>query len=1158
MVINPVLESLTKYDGFANLCEAVTGGQGAVAAFGVGAGKAPVIAALIQKAREKASQPALIVCPSEAAAAKLNEELKEYIPDTFHFPPRDMVLGSAALAASSGISARRLNVLVRLCAEEPVTIVTTGEALLQRLAPPKALIEHTIALKNGETRDLGKLTAELVGAGYERVAQCEGRGQFSVRGGIMDIFAITAENPYRIEFFDDEIDSIRTFDPDTQRSIDKVDAILIPPACEMPLLADARKRGLNALSRSPKGFEFELELLKDGGTPQGIARILPLFYPEEIYLSDYLAPDTLTVVDDPPRVEESTMVAFSNYLEAVSALLERGDGNKAQGSMYGSAKEAMMRLDGKKTLLLYALARQSGIIAAKELFKLDTRGIPQYNSATEALYDDVRVWRGKNYAVLLYAGSHAKRLTEELCANGAQASYAKSLSRAPINGEVLVVEAGLPKGFDFPDARLAVVTEAELFGLAHTVRKPRARDKQKLVFSELNVGDLIVHEAHGIGRFVRVEALTVEDKTKDYLLIEYAAGDRLYIPTDQLDRIQKYVGAGTDDVAPKLSKLGGGDWQKTVSRTREGVKALAFDLVKLYSERMNRKGHAFAKDNAWQRQMEERFEYEETPDQWTCIEEIKSDMENVRVMDRLLCGDVGYGKTEVALRAAFKAVMDGKQVAFLVPTTILAQQHYNTLASRYSGFPVNIELLSRFQTAAKQKEILLGMEQGHVDVVVGTHKLLSKNVKFKDLGLLVIDEEQRFGVGHKELIKDIKKSVDVLSLSATPIPRTLHMSMVGIRDMSVLETPPEQRFPVQTYVLEYSDALVREAVMKEIGRGGQVYIVYNNVRNMENYATALSALIPEARIGFAHGQMNERVLEKTMLEFMQGEYDVLLCSTIIESGMDIPNVNTIIVCDADHFGLSQLYQLRGRVGRSTRLGYAYLTFKRNKVLTEVAEKRLMSIREFTQFGAGFKIAVRDLEIRGAGNMLGPEQHGHMAEVGYDFYCKLMSQAVKQAKGEEVEEEIEASVEIPVDAFIPRKYIQSESQRLAIYKRIASIRDSGDMMDVQDELVDRYGDIPQSVQNLMDVAMLKAMAQRAFIVRLTVRDGEIKLMFHPEARIDGAKLFELCTQTGGAQLTHDENVTLVIKRNKATSEELLHNLPQFVYTILDCIATKKSV
>ena len=640
---------------------------------------------------------------------------------------------------------------------------------------------------------------------------------------------------------------------------------------------------------------------------------------------------------------------------------------------------------------------------------------------------------------------------------------------------------------------------------------------------------------------------------KDYLHLVYSGGDKLYIPTDQLDRVQKYIGGGDDEGTQRLSKLGSGEWQKTVSRTRDSVKKLAFDLVRLYGERQKRKGFKFSPDTPWQRKLEDSFPYEPTPDQLTSIQEIKADMESDKVMDRLLCGDVGYGKTEVALRAAFKAVMDGKQCAMLVPTTILAQQHYNTIAARFDGFPVNVELLSRFKTPKEEEKIIEGLQSGSVDMVVGTHKLLSKSVKFKDLGLLIIDEEQRFGVGHKEQIKNIRQSVDVLTLSATPIPRTLHMSMTGIRDMSVIETPPSQRYPVQTYVMEYSDSVIREAILKEIGRGGQVYFVYNNVRSMEQFAGRLRELVPEARVCFANGQMNERVLEKTMLEFMDHKYDVLLCSTIIESGLDMQNVNTIIIYDADAMGLSQLYQLRGRVGRGVRLGYAYLTYRPNKAMSETAEKRLIAIRELTQFGSGFKIALRDLEIRGAGNLLGPEQHGHMEAIGYDLYCKIVDSAVREAKGEELPKDIDTVVDIPISANIPKSYIPREAERLSMYKRIAFIAAQADVYDVQDELIDRYGDIPEEVQNLIFIALIKAEAQRAYIQRLMVRDGEVRIVFDPEAPMDGAKLFAAANNIAGAAMLPEEVPTIVIRRPKSDVKKLCSELTQIVYMMSDCIA-----
>ena len=832
--------------------------------------------------------------------------------------------------------------------------------------------------------------------------------------------------------------------------------------------------------------------------------------------------------------------------------MQAGEIQPEQANLTVSPLETIKRMDTRRTAMMFALTRSYGLIGQRCIFRFDTRPVSRYVGREELLAEDIEAWKKSHTSVLIYAGTHAKRLQDRLLDSNHIVPIKEKLDRDIVPGEVLIIEQQLNHGFEYPELSLAVVTENELYG-AET-RRPadnkKKRRKPQLVFSELNVGDLVVHELHGIGRFVGVETLTVGGVQKDYLHLVYSGGDKLYIPTDQLDRVQKYIGGGDDEGTQRLSKLGSGEWQKTVSRTRDSVKKLAFDLVRLYGERQKRKGFKFSPDTPWQRKLEDSFPYEPTPDQLTSIQEIKADMESDKVMDRLLCGDVGYGKTEVALRAAFKAVMDGKQCAMLVPTTILAQQHYNTIAARFDGFPVKVELLSRFKTPKEEEKIIEGLQSGSVDMVVGTHKLLSKSVKFKDLGLLIIDEEQRFGVGHKEQIKNIRQSVDVLTLSATPIPRTLHMSMTGIRDMSVIETPPSQRYPVQTYVMEYSDSVIREAILKEIGRGGQVYFVYNNVRSMEQFAGR--ELVPEARVCFANGQMNERVLEKTMLEFMDHKYDVLLCSTIIESGLDMQNVNTIIIYDADTMGLSQLYQLRGRVGRGVRLGYAYLTYRPNKAMSETAEKRLIAIRELTQFGSGFKIALRDLEIRGAGNLLGPEQHGHMEAIGYDLYCKIVDSAVREAKGEELPKDIDTVVDIPISANIPKRYIPREAERLSMYKRIAFIAAQADVYDVQDELIDRYGDIPEEVQNLIFIALIKAEAQRAYIQRLMVRDGEVRIVFDPEAPMDGAKLFAAANNIAGAVMLPEEVPTIVIRRPKSDVKKLCSELTQIVYMMSDCI------
>ena len=1142
---HPLIEFLGRHPEYQRLREALLKNEGAAAVFGLGeAHRAHMAAALFCDT----GKTVVVVTANEASAARIQEEASAYTPHAVHLPARDMPLAGRGIAASAGLTARRIKTLSGLLSGENALVVVSAAALLQRLTPPGALRAMTVDVHVGQTGDPQALLKQMVDAGYERVDVCEGRGQVCLRGGYLDVFPIAAENPVRIEFFDTEIDTMRTYDALSQRSIENVDFVMIPPAREMPLTEAARARGLRALKKKPRLSE-ELETLSAGGIPAGAELFLPLFY-DDAFLQDYLPEDALVLIDEPQRVEESAKVAHMEHLDAVSALLADGNAEPEQAELLGRPSILLAQLDTPRTAMLFALTRTYGLIAPKCLFRFETRPATKYLAAQDLLASDIASWRKAGATVAIYAGSHAVRLQDQLLDQDVHVAVTDALARPLVPGEIIITGESIEKGFEYPEIKLVAVSEAELYGAVQKKSAAVHRKRPQLAFSELSVGDLVVHELHGVGRFVGVVTLDVAGVTRDYLHLAYAGGEKLYIPTDQLDRVQKYVGRDEDTV--RLSKLGSGEWQRTVSRTRESVKKLAFDLVRLYGERMNRKGFAFSPDNAWQTRLEESFPYEETPDQLTCIAEIKKDMESPRVMDRLLCGDVGYGKTEVALRAAFKAVMDSKQVAFLVPTTILAQQHYNTLAARFSGFPVNVALLSRFKAGKDETAILEGLAKGSIDVVVGTHKLLGKNVRFKDLGLLIIDEEQRFGVGHKEQIKNIKQSVDVLTLSATPIPRTLHMSMTGIRDMSVIETPPEQRYPVQTYVMEYGDGMAREAILKEIGRGGQVYFVYNRVRNMERFAEELRALVPEARIGYAHGQMPEHQLERTMLDFMEQRYDVLLCSTIIESGLDIPNVNTILVYEADKMGLSQLYQLRGRVGRSTRLGYAYLTFLRDKVLTEVAEKRLSAIREFTQFGAGFKIALRDLEIRGAGNLLGSEQHGHMAAVGYDLYCKIVNSAVKEARGEVEQPAVETVMDVPLSAAIPHAYIPRETERLSMYKRIALIASREDLYDVQDELIDRYGEIPEETKNLLDIAFLKAEAARAHIAQLSVRAGEVRFTFAQGAPINGLKLLAAVGEIPGAQLINGETPALLIRMPRADAEKLFGMLPQIVYTLADCV------
>ena len=1146
--IQPLFRIFDRSEEFTRLRDDLINARGPVSVFGLGEAHRTHIAAALHASL---SGPTLVITPSAQAARRAYEELSCYHENTLLFPIRETPLNAHTYVQSQEIGFRRLRAMLALLAGERLIVVAPIEAVMQRMAPPRAIEACTHTVRIGMEISPDSLVKRFVAAGYSREELCEGRGQFARRGGYIDIFPVTADDPVRIEFFGDEVDTMREFDPVSQRSTENISLAVIPPATELPLDRDMRQKGIAAL-RGKARYELETEKLREGMTPENALSLLPVFCREDVTILDYLPEDAVILIDEPARVDESARFAYSQFMDNYGSVIRSGEGHELQVQLINAPSSIFQRLDRGRTAMLFALTRSLAAIRSKDLVKFDTRPIPRYIPGDTALRDDIALWKQKDYSILLYAGEHGERLSDMLLDLGVEAAAVPSLDREPLPREVLIIGGSIPKGFEYPTLRTAVVSEYEFFGAGRRpaeAAKPR-RGANKLDLYELEVGDLIVHEAHGIGRFTGVNTLVVDGKTRDYIELSYHGGDKLFIPTDQLDRVQKYIGGDVEK--QKLSRLGSGEWQKTVSRTRQSVRQLAFDLVRLYGERSRRKGFRFSPDTEWQQRLELSFPYRETPDQLRSVAEIKADMESDRIMDRLLCGDVGYGKTEVALRAAFKCAMDGKQCAFLVPTTILAQQHYNTLSSRYAGFPIRVELLSRFRTAKERAEVKKATAEGAVDVLIGTHALLAGDVKFRDLGLLIIDEEQRFGVNHKEQIKEMKKTVDVLTLSATPIPRTLHMSMSGIRDMSVIETPPEARYPVQTYVMEYSDAVVREAILKELGRGGQVYVVYNVVRTMDYFVEELRKLVPEARIAYAHGQMPERQLENTMLDFLEYKHDVLVCSTIIESGLDISNVNTLIVCDADKMGLAQLYQLRGRVGRGQRLGYAYLTFRENKVISEIADKRLAAIKEFTQFGAGFRIAMRDLEIRGAGDILGAEQHGHMAEVGYEMYCKLIDAAIREAKGETVKPVFDTVMEVPVDANIPKKYIARESGRMEMYKRIAAIDGVDALRDVQDELIDRYGDIPRPVQNLLDIALVKHRASQLGVLSFTVRAGEARLVFSENAPIDGEKLFFALRSIEGAQLQGGARITLVLTKKHAEPEEMFRSAGETVAALQSCI------
>ena len=1138
---HPLIKILNKHPEYTRLVDALKKGEGSAAVFGLGEAVRPHIAAGLLCHTGKT---VLIITANESSAARIQQDMAAFTDRAYHLPARELPLGAKGIAASAGLTARRLEPLCALLNGENIAVAVSAEALIQRMTPPAAIAQCMRTVSAGDRTEPRELLAALINAGYERVDMCEGKGQVCLRGGYLDVFPISMANPVRIEFFDDEIDTMRTYDAVSQRSIENIDRCVIPPATEMPLTKEARTRGMRAL-RKTEGMKEEYDRLSEGGIPLGLEMLMPLFYPEA-FITDYLPEGAIILIDEPQRVEESAKLAFTTHLDRVGSYIHEGTALPEQAELICQPSHILQSLDTPYTAMLFALTRTYGLIKPKCLFRFETRPMAKYIGNTPALAADIESWKRGGSTVMIYAGAHAKRIGDMLGDEGVTIGIAEALTRDIISGEQLIVGQSIARGFEYPELRLAVISECELYGTESRRSASSSKKKPKLAFSELSVGDLVVHELHGIGRFVGVVTLQVAGVSRDYLHLVYAGGDKLYVPTDQLDRVQKYIGG--DETTAHLSHLGTGEWQRTVNKTRESVKKLAFDLVKLYGDRLHRKGHAFPPDTAWQKRLEESFPYQETPDQLTSIAEIKKDMESDRVMDRLLCGDVGYGKTEVALRAAFKAVTDSKQVAFLVPTTILAQQHYNTLAARFSGFPVNVALLSRFNTPSEEARVIDGLKKGTIDVVVGTHKLLSKSVQFKDLGLLIIDEEQRFGVGHKEQIKEMRKDIDALTLSATPIPRTLHMSMTGIRDMSVIETPPEQRYPVQTYVMEYSEAVAREAIMKELGRGGQVFFVYNNVRGMETFAEKLKQLVPEARIAYAHGQMGERQLERTMLDFMEQQYDVLLCSTIIESGLDIPNVNTIIIYDADKMGLAQLYQLRGRVGRGARLGYAYLTFMRDKVLSDIAEKRLSAIREFTQFGAGFKIAMRDLEIRGAGNVLGREQHGHMQKVGYDMYVKLLNEAVGEIEGRPVQKTLNTTVEADADAYVPDDYIDKDN-RMTLYQRLAELTGKEEADRLADELREIYGEPPQEVKNLLEIALIKRLASKAGFERVRVDKKGAELDFADKKYLDNPALFaEMERRKNTCRLDASKKLSVQIGFDGKNASANLHSLENFLLAL----------
>lgn len=1069
----------------------------------------------------------IIVTFSEQKARELYEDYRFFDREILNYPAKDILFYQSDIRGNL-LTKERIQVLKKLADGAGMTLVTTYDALMNRMAEPKNFASAVIRLKAGEQLDIEKLREKLVQMGYVRNYQSENPGEFAVRGGILDIFPLAEENPYRIELWGDEIDSIRSYDSESQRSIENLEEVTIYPAAEFVLTKAAAETGLKKIEKESKKIEKKFreemkteeahriktvsETLKEEvqelGGGANIDSSISYFWEKSVSLLDcFEKEDTIVFLDEPVRMLEKGRVTEQEFSESMQQRLEKGYILPGQMDALYASKEILARLSGMHCMAMASLDLKLKELDLSTRYHMQVKGVNPYNNSFELLVKDLKRYKKNGYRVILLSGSRtrAEHLAKDLTAEELNCFYSADHDHLVKPGEIMTAYGKVRKGYEYPLLKFVVISESDIFGSEKKKKKKRKIYEGEKIqsFSDLSIGDYVVHENHGLGIYRGIEKVEVDKTVKDYIKIEYAKGGNLYILATQLELIQKY--AGHDAKKPKLNRLGSPEWNKTKQKVRGAVKEIAGELVQLYAQRQQKQGFVYGEDTVWQREFEEMFPFEETEDQELAIEATKKDMESTKIMDRLICGDVGYGKTEVAIRAAFKAVQEGKQVVYLVPTTILAQQHYNTFTQRMKDFPVRVDLLCRFRSAAEQKKSIEDLKRGIVDIVIGTHRVLSKDVQFKDLGLLIVDEEQRFGVTHKEKIKQLKTNIDVLTLTATPIPRTLHMSLIGIRDMSVLEEPPMDRMAIQTYVMEYNEEMVREAINRELSRGGQVYYVFNRVNQIEDITIKLSALVPEAAVAFAHGQMREKELEDIMYRFINGEIDVLVSTTIIETGLDISNVNTMIIHDADNMGLSQLYQLRGRVGRSNRTAYAFLMYRRDKMLKEVAEKRLAAIKEFTELGSGFKIAMRDLELRGAGNLLGEQQSGHMEAVGYDLYCKMLNEAVKAAKGNAPEETFETAVDIQIDAFIPVTYIPNEYQKLDIYKRIAGIENAEESEEMLEELIDRFGEPPKSVTNLLLIAQLKAKAHQAEIKELVQKDGEIRFVLYEKAKVDVAKI-----------------------------------------------------
>ncbi|OZU89529.1 transcription-repair coupling factor [Virgibacillus indicus] len=1124
---------------------------------------------LVSIISESLNKPILLVTHQLVQAQQLYDDLSEFMSEKdVHLYPVNELIASEIAIASPELRSQRIESLTSWSKKKSGILIAPAAALKRILPPQDYWDKYQLHFNTGEDIDIDRYLNALVDMGYERQSMVSAPGEFSRRGGIIDIYPITEKYPVRIELFDEEIDSIRYFDAETQRSLEKLQEITVGPATELLLteediltasgkvekaLADTLKNMKASEDKETliERMESDISRMKNLEHFQEMYKYIGFLYKEPASLIDYLPDNGLVMLDEMSRIQETATNLDTEEAEWYASLLESN--KMVKNSRFSFDWQHTWDKIHHQRLYMSIFLRHIPNTQPRNIIDLSSRTMQEFHGQMHLFKNELKRWEKGDFSVVILAPNEnrAEKISSIFLDYGMEAGVTDNL-QLPVSKPTIAV-GNISNGIEFPLHKLVLITENELF----KKRTKRPRKQQKISnaeriknYQELKVGDYVVHANHGVGRYLGIETLVVKDMHKDYMLIKYSGDDKLFVPIDQIDLVQKFV--GSEGKEPKLYKLGGSEWAKVKRKVQSSVEDIADDLIKLYAEREARKGFAFSEDSEMQQEFEASFPYQETEDQLRCIEEIKQDMEREQPMDRLLCGDVGYGKTEVAIRAAFKAVADGKQVAILVPTTILAQQHYETVRERFQDHAINIGLLSRFRTRKQQKETLDGLKKGTVDVVIGTHRILSKDVQYRDLGLLVVDEEQRFGVKHKEKIKQLKTNVDVLTLTATPIPRTLHMSMLGVRDLSVIETPPENRFPIQTYVMEYNPIFMREAIEREMSRGGQVFFLYNRVENIDKVARDLGMLVDDARIAVAHGQMNETELESIIFAFLAGEFDVLVSTTIIETGVDIPNVNTLIVNDADRMGLSQLYQLRGRVGRSNRVAYAYFTYKKDKVLTEVAEKRLRAIKEFTELGSGFKIAMRDLSIRGAGNLLGSQQHGFIDSVGFDMYSQMLSDAIEARKaGKEIEDiaPFEPELTLNIDAYIPESFIKDEKQKIDIYKQFQTIDSSSDVHDLRDELIDRFGDYPEEVEHLFTVSKLKMYAKRERVESISEKNKKIELLVEENRsqQIDGSKLFELANDFGrGVQLgTENSKLKIAFKWSGETRYNRYETVESFI-------------